>query len=173
MDARISVAQSSVLAAALQSLWIELNKPSDEEIQQAFEKQSASLKKTSQQLEYSITEVVLASREDAQAVIARLNAGETLSNIASPANVSNSPRWQLTTDMAPEIGGAVVALRKGDVSATPIQTTSGWHIIKVDDTRQRNPEALEPSRDNVYQSVLATKWQAYLETLRLRATIVR
>lgn len=173
MDARISVAQSSVLAAALQSLWIELNKPSDEEIQQAFEKQSASLKKTSQQLEYSITEVVLASREDAQAVIARLNAGETLSDIASPANVSNSPRWQLTTDMAPEIGGAVVALRKGDVSATPIQTTSGWHIIKVDDTRQRNPEALEPSRDNVYQSVLATKWQAYLETLRLRATIVR
>lgn len=173
LEARINVSQASVLASALQALWIQLNKPTDEEIRQVFEEQSASLRKTGQQLEYMISEIVVPSKEDAQAVIARLNAGEEFSSIASAQNAGDSPHWQLPTDMAPEIGGAVVALSKGDVGATPIQTIRGWHLIKVDDTRQRNPEALEPSRDNVYQTVLATKWQAYLEKLRQKATIVR
>ena len=173
LEARINVSQASVLASALQALWIGLNKPTDEEIQQVFEKQSASLRKASQQLEYMISEIVVPSKDDAQAVIARLNAGEEFSSIASAHNAGDSPHWQLPTNMAPEIGGAVVALNKGDVGATPIQTTRGWHLIKVENTRQRNPEALEPSRDNVYQTVLATKWQAYLEKLRQKATIVR
>ena len=50
--------------------------------------------------------------------------------------------------MVPQFEEAAFKLKKGEVSE-PFETQFGWHIIKVDDRRQRAAPAFEAVKDRV------------------------
>lgn len=65
---------------------------------------------------------------------------------------------------------AVFVLEKGKVSA-PVQTEFGWHLIKVEDKRDRQPPAFEEVKDQITASLIQAKLQSTVQEMRGAAKI--
>ena len=58
------------------------------------------------------------------------------------------------SDMLPEFADAAFALTPGQVTAVPVQTRFGWHVIKLEERRSAPAPALEQVRDEVRQLLI-------------------
>lgn len=65
---------------------------------------------------------------------------------------------------------AAFSLEQGKLSA-PVQSEFGWHIIKVEDKRNRQPPAFEEVKDQITASLIQGKLQATVLDLRKNGTI--
>jgi peptidyl-prolyl cis-trans isomerase C len=98
---------------------------------------------------------VKAAEEKAQKALARIRSGEDFAAVV--ADVSEDPvtrarggdfGWRTRPEMGKEYAEAAFAMKNGEVSPL-IKTAVGWHIIKLDDQRQRKPVELEKIKDRV------------------------
>jgi len=65
----------------------------------------------------------------------------------------------------------VTNLKKGEITAKPVQTQYGWHVIQLEDTREVSPPDFEQVKDRLGQIVQQKKLQAYVDELKKTATI--
>jgi peptidyl-prolyl cis-trans isomerase C len=65
---------------------------------------------------------------------------------------------------------AAFALEKGKVSA-PVQSEFGWHLIKVEDKRDRKPPAFEEVQDQIKAELVRAKLQSTVAEMRTTAKI--
>lgn len=65
---------------------------------------------------------------------------------------------------------AAFALEKGKVSA-PVQSEFGWHLIKVEDKRDRKPPAFEEVQDQIKAELVRAKLQSTVAEMRATAKI--
>jgi peptidyl-prolyl cis-trans isomerase C len=72
--------------------------------------------------------------------------------------------------MVPQFEEAAFTLNKGDVSE-PLKTQFGWHLIKVEDKRAKQPPAFEVVKDRILQSMLLQKASQAAVDLRGKAKI--
>lgn len=72
--------------------------------------------------------------------------------------------------MVPQFEEVVFKLRKGEVS-NPIKTQFGWHLVKLEDRRTKQPPAFEVVKDRIVQSMLLQKAQRTAVSLRSKAKI--
>jgi peptidyl-prolyl cis-trans isomerase C len=72
--------------------------------------------------------------------------------------------------MVPEFEQVVFTLKKGDVS-DPVKTQFGWHLIKIEDRRTKQPPAFDIVKDRILQSLLLQKAQQSATELRSKAKI--
>lgn len=56
-------------------------------------------------------------------------------------------------DMVKEFSDAAFAMKKGDVSKAPIKTSFGYHVIKVNDTRQTKAPEFAELKDQIKQAM--------------------
>lgn len=57
-------------------------------------------------------------------------------------------------DMVPEFAIAAFAMKDGQVSAVPVKTQFGWHVIQVIERRRAAPESFEQAREELRQQVI-------------------
>jgi peptidyl-prolyl cis-trans isomerase C len=115
-----------------------------------------------------------AAEDKIKAVIARLNKGEDFTKVATEVTEDPSGKanggdlgYFSKEQMVPEFADVAFKLDKGKISE-PVKTQFGWHVIKVEDKRQKPP----PSYDEVkpqLEAFVARKAQADLVT-KLRET---
>jgi peptidyl-prolyl cis-trans isomerase C len=74
--------------------------------------------------------------------------------------------------MVPEFETAVVAMEKDGISA-PVQTQFGWHVIKLNDTRQPEAPTLEEMQGDLEQEVWREALQAKISTMVDAASVER
>ncbi len=72
--------------------------------------------------------------------------------------------------MVPEFETAAFALEKGKISA-PIKSPFGFHIIKLEDKRMRQPPPFDAVKDRIVNSLLQKKAQATSLELRSAAKV--
>jgi peptidyl-prolyl cis-trans isomerase C len=72
--------------------------------------------------------------------------------------------------MVPQFEDVVFKLKKGEVSE-PVKTQFGWHLIKLEDRRTKQPPAFEIVKDRIVQSMLLQKAQKTAIELRAKAKI--
>ena len=72
--------------------------------------------------------------------------------------------------MVPQFEEAAFKLEKGDVS-DPVQTQFGWHLIQVEDRRERQPPSFEAIKDRLIVSMMHRKAQEIATQLRGSASI--
>ncbi len=65
---------------------------------------------------------------------------------------------------------AAFTLESGALSE-PVQSDFGWHIIKVEDKRDREPPAFEQVKDQITASLIQSKLQGAVQSLREDASI--
>lgn len=72
--------------------------------------------------------------------------------------------------MVPQFEEVVFKLNKGDVS-DPVKTQFGWHLIKIEDKRFKQPPAFDIVKDRIIQSQLLQKAQQSAVALRSKSKI--
>jgi peptidyl-prolyl cis-trans isomerase C len=72
--------------------------------------------------------------------------------------------------MVPQFEEAAFTLKGGEVSA-PVQTQFGWHIIKVDERRERKPPAFDQVKERIVLSLTHKKAQEMLADLRTKVKL--
>lgn len=72
--------------------------------------------------------------------------------------------------MVPQFEEVVFKLKKGEVS-DPVKTQFGWHLVKLEDRRVKQPPAFDIVKDRIIQSMLLKKAQQTAVALRSKAKI--
>ncbi|MCL5967709.1 MAG: peptidyl-prolyl cis-trans isomerase [Betaproteobacteria bacterium] len=65
----------------------------------------------------------------------------------------------------------MIKLGKGQLSAEPVRTQFGWHLIRVDNVRAAQLPPLEALRPQIEQNLMEQRLMAFQEDLRGRARI--
>ena len=83
--------------------------------------------------------------------------------------------WPNGTSYVPEFQAALDKLAKGKMTAELVQSTYGWHIIEVTDTRPAKQQSLAEVKAQIQQIIVqkrkAEAYQKFLDELRKNAKI--
>ena len=77
------------------------------------------------------------------------------------------------TDMVPEFANTAFALKDKEVSAVPVKTQFGWHVIETLEHRTSQPPTLEQVHDELRQQMVQAAVQKEVATARGAVTIER
>jgi len=94
--------------------------------------------------EYRARHILVNSEAEAKDVIAKLSAGKKakFEDLAKKHSKDTSADnggdlgWVLPANLVPEFAQAMVGLKKGEITKTPVQTRFGWHVIRLEETRK-------------------------------------
>ena len=81
------------------------------------------------------------------------------SDMKATAEQGGDLGWASESEIVPEIRSQVAGMAQGEVS-DPIRTASGWHIIRMEDTRPAAPRPLAEVRDQLAAALRQRKTQA-------------
>jgi peptidyl-prolyl cis-trans isomerase C len=122
--------------------------------------------------------ILLASEEDAKAVIGELEGGADFEELAKEKSTGPSgPQggdlgYFKKGQMVPEFGDVAFTMDIGSTSPEPVKTQFGFHVIKVEDKRKVEP-SFEESEPQLRQEVARDIVTALVEDLREGAEIER
>lgn len=128
-------------------------------------------------LEYRARHILVAEREQAEGLITRLNDGESFEELAQQFSQDGSASrggdlgWFASSDMVAPFSEAVVAMETGAISEMPVETRFGWHVIRLDDTREAEAPAFEEVAGQLRMAIINERIQATLDSLREGARI--
>jgi len=121
--------------------------------------------------EWNASHILVATPEEAQAVEERLAAGEDFAVVAAEVSTDTGSGaqggelgWFSAGMMVPEFETGVAALAAGEVSA-PIESQFGWHVIRLNETRDKPAPAIEEVRAEIEAQVRDEAVQARLAEL--------
>jgi peptidyl-prolyl cis-trans isomerase C len=170
---RLDVVRMRVLADAESQKYLKDKEPTDAELHAEYDTAIAAMDKT----EYHARHILVASKDQAEQVIKKIKGGAKFEDVAKAQSTDGSKTnggdlgWFTLTRMAKPFGDAVKNLKKGEMTQEPVQTQFGWHVIKLEDTRETAPPPFEQVKQQVTNGVIQKKLQAYVESLKKNAKI--
>lgn len=130
-------------------------------------------------LEYNAAHILVATMEEAEAVLARLEEGEEFAALAQELSTDvgsgangGDLGWFGEGMMVAPFEEAVKELEVGGVSA-PVETQFGYHIITLNETREQAPPPLDAVRGEIEGQVREEAIQNALTELTDAADITR
>ena len=114
--------------------------------------------------------------DDAKKLIADIKGGAKFEDVAKanskdPGSAENGGDLDFAKPetYVPEFGQAMAKLKKGEMTDTPVKTQFGFHIIKLEDTREAQFPGFDEVKDQLMKSLAQTKVQKFQEDLKKSA----
>lgn len=173
---RLAQLRQDLLIAALEGDYLKKHPITDSDLKAEYDRQ-INLIGDSQ--EYNLKQIIVASEADAKAIISALKRGESFEQLAKEKSLDPSKAqggnlgWVLAKQIIPEIANVLANMSRGSLTAAPIQTNLGWHVIKLEDSRQFKAPTFEESKVRVQQTLMQNKRIELLGKLREGAKIVK
>jgi peptidyl-prolyl cis-trans isomerase C len=164
---RVALLRTQILADAAAQKYVKSNEPSDQELHAAYD---AATDKT----EYHASHILVPTKEKADQLIKKIKGGAKFEDVAKSDSTDNSKAnggdlgWFTVARMVKPFGDAVKGLKKGEITTDPVQTQYGWHIIKLEDTRDAPFDQMKGQLTNV---IMQKKFQEYIDGLKKTAKI--
>ena len=120
--------------------------------------------------------ILLDNREAADAVAADLENGADFATLAKerskgPSGPSGGDLGYFSKQsMVPAFSDAAFKLAAGETSP-PVQTQFGWHVIRVEDRRNRPVPPLDQVRDQIYQLLISEAQRDIYDEMRAKASV--
>jgi len=169
---QMEMARSTILIQALLSDVEKKTPVTDAEIQTAYDE----FKKQASGTEYRARHILVESEDQAKALIKQLNGGAKFEDLAKknskdPGSGENGGDLDFAgpTAYVPEFSQAMIKLKKGEFTQEPVKTQFGWHIIKLEDTREAQFPALADVKPQIKQRLQQQKLAAFSEDLKAKA----
>ncbi len=139
----------------------------------AYEEQIAKL---TPEPEVHARHILVKTQQEAYDILKQLRAGADFLELAKKS--SDGPSAQTGGDLGYFARGQMVkpfedaafALQPGQISE-PVQTEFGWHIIKVEDKRNRPLPSFDEVKDQLMQSLVQNQLKAVVQSLRTTAKV--
>ncbi|MGZ2255749.1 peptidylprolyl isomerase [Roseobacter sp. A03A-229] len=133
----------------------------DEALQELYDRQFGDI---DPEEEYNASHILVETEEEAIAVKETVDSGADFAATARDKSIGPSgPNggdlgWFSSGMMVPSFEAATIALGVGEVS-DPVETQFGWHVIKLNETRQAEIPTLEDVRADLTQELSQIKAQ--------------
>lgn len=147
----------------------------DEALQAAYEDAFGN---TEPEQEFNASHILVATEEEAQALITELEGGADFAELAMEKSTGPSgPRggelgWFGLGAMVAPFEEAVTTMETGEISA-PVQTQFGWHVIKLNETRIKDAPPLEQVQAQLADEIRRSAIEGLVEELTGGAEITR
>jgi len=121
--------------------------------------------------------ILIESEELVIELKARLDAGTDFAELAAEHGTDGTASrggdlgWFLHSDMVPEFADAAFSMEPGTVS-DPVKTAFGWHLIKLEERRDRQSPALDEVREELMGELIQQAQVAVVKELRMQSVIV-
>lgn len=172
--AREELARRELLTSTFLQDFVKKNPVSDADTKAAYEQ----YKKAYGEKEYSARHILVKTEAEAKDVIAQLGKGGDFAKIAKEKSLDPGSKekggdlgWFSPATMVKPFSDAVAGLQKGAVSAIPVQTQFGWHVIKLVDTRPSQPLAYDKVKDGLQKNIQQRNIEKMLAELRSKAKV--
>lgn len=149
-------------------------KITDEEVRARYDKEMAAAPAVN---EVKARHVLVKTKEEAEAVIKQLDEGAKFEDVAKERSSDGSAAqggdlgYFGPGQMVPEFEKAAFALDVGAYTKEPVQSQFGFHVIKVEDKRTKQPPAFEQVKDQVRSMLLRDKYFELVKSLRGAAKV--
>ncbi|HEY4956237.1 MAG TPA: peptidylprolyl isomerase, partial [Caldimonas sp.] len=151
---QMEIARQSILIGLLSQDVEKKAAVSDAEVQTEYDKFKAQASGT----EYKARHILVEKEDEAKAIVAKLKAGAKFEDLAKasskdPGSAQNGGDLDFAapSSYVPEFSQAMVALKKGEYTEVPVKTQFGYHIIKLEDTREAKLPPLAEVKPQIQQ----------------------
>jgi len=165
-------ARQGVLTKLLTQDFAKKNVVTDDDVKADYEKFKAQSAGT----EYRARHILVEKEEEAKALIAQIKGGASFEELAKknskdPGSGANGGDLDFAApgSYVPEFSQAMVKLKKGEMTQEPIKSQFGYHIIRLDDTREAQFPPFDDVKGQLKQRMEQQKLGAFVEEVRNKA----
>jgi peptidyl-prolyl cis-trans isomerase C len=169
---QLEFARQAILIRALFQDEEKHTKVDDAEVKAAYDAQKA----LNGSKEYRARHILVEKEDEAKALIAQIKGGAKFEDLAKknskdPGSGENGGDldWATPASYVPEFSAALIKLEKGQMTETPVKTQFGYHIIKLEDTRQAQFPAFEEVKQTIQQGMIKDRMGKFVNELRSKA----
>jgi peptidyl-prolyl cis-trans isomerase C len=165
--ALLELSRLNVLQQALSDKYLKDKQPTDQELRAEYETQVGAMSRT----EYHARHILVATSSFAEKLVKDLEKGAKFEDLAKRESMDSSKAnggdlgWFTPDRMVKPFSDAVIALKAGEYTHMPIQTQYGWHIIKLEETRELSPPTFDAVKQRLEQFVQTKKFKTYVDGL--------
>lgn len=173
---QLDLAKQSVLIRAYLQDYVKNNAVSDDALKAEYEK----IKSQMGDKEYHARHILVESEAEAKSIIAQLKkdpkkfeklAGEKSKDPGSKVK-GGDLGWAAPANFVPEFSAAMTKLQKGQLTAEPVKSQFGWHVIKLEDSRTMQAPPFDEVKQNLQQRQQQQLIDKMIADLRAKAKIV-
>lgn len=149
----------------------------DEAVKAGYDKFLADFKP---QEEVRARHILTETEDQAKAVIADLKKGADFTETAKAKSKDPSAKqnggdlgYFTKDEMVPQFAEAAFAMKAGELSAAPVKSQFGWHVIKVEDRRMASPPSFEQARPVIRDQLAEQTAERLVTDIRAKAKVKR
>ncbi|XVJ70097.1 MAG: peptidylprolyl isomerase [Rhizobacter sp.] len=170
--ARVNQVRNDLLIQALFSDEQTKNPVTDADIKSEYEK----FKAQSSGMEYRARHILVEKEEEATALLKQLKSGGKFDELAKKnskdagsATNGGDLGFMKANELVGEFAQAMTKLKNGEVTDSPVKTQYGYHIIKLEESREASPPPLEELKEKIKQGLTQQRRGAFIEKVRSSA----
>lgn len=169
---QIDLSKQTILASAFIQDYVKNHPISDDTLKQEFEK----INKQRGSKEYKVSHILLKTEAEAKTVADQLKNSKfedvAMDKSQDPGSSvkGGDLGWAVPSNFVKPFADAMVALSKGQISA-PVQSQFGWHVIKLEDTRDLKTPSFDEVKPQLTQHMQQQLVQKVIAEQRAKATI--
>ncbi len=143
------------------------NFPNDELLNSAYKNLTEQYENA---LEYNASHILVEEEGQAKTILKDLKGGKAFEEMAKEHSIGPTGKnggkldWFELNNMVPEFSTALMVLSEGDISQ-PVKTKFGWHLIKLNKTREKKIPQFKDIKPQLVQSLRQKKVNDYLSSL--------
>ena len=172
--AQMEMARQAVLVRALFENEVKANPITDLDLQKQYE----DFKKSMGENEYKVRHILVDKEDDAKAIIVELGKGGDFAKLAKdkskdPGSKDNGGDldWGPSARYVKPFADAVMKLKKGELTTSPVKTDFGYHVIRLDDVRPLKVPAFDELKEQFRQRAQQQQVQKLVMELRSKAKV--
>ncbi|MFZ2525521.1 MAG: peptidyl-prolyl cis-trans isomerase [Candidatus Ferrigenium altingense] len=170
---QVELAKQSVLVGAFVQDYAKSHPISEDQLKQEYDKLKAKLGNK----EYNTRHILVETEAEAKDIIAQLGKKAKFEKLAAKSKDTGSAAqggslgWAVPGNFVPEFANALLNLKKGEYTKEPVQSQFGWHVIKLDDTRELKVPPFEEIKAQLQQRLQQQSIKKAIDELRAKAKI--
>ena len=128
--------------------------------------------------EYKASHILVATEAEAKAIIASLKKGGNFAAIAKKSSTDKGSGskggdldWANPSSYVKEFTEALILLKKGQTTDTPVKSQFGYHVIRLDDERLAQLPKFEEVKPEIAKQMTQQKLVSFQQDLRAAAKV--
>lgn len=165
--AQMELARQAIMVRELQQAYLKSAPVSDADAQAEYDKVKAQQGGP----EYRARHILVETEAEAVDLIKQLNGGAKFEDLAAKSKDPGSAArggdldWANANAYVPEFSQAMTALKKGEMTQNPVKSQFGYHVIRLDDTRESQFPAFADVKPQVVERLKQMRWAEFQKKL--------
>jgi len=171
---QLEVQRQQILVRAFQQHYSKTTQVDDAALRAEYEKVRSEMGEN----EYKAQHVLVKTEAEAKKIIAELAKGGDFDKIAAAQSLDSGSKeggghldWAVPQAYVKPFSDAMIALKKGEYTKTPVESQFGFHVIKLEDVRAVKAPSFEEVKENLRQQHVQQDFGNVVHTLREKAKI--